>query len=122
MKKKKFFCEPSSNRSQYLEHVKQVLDKNGDVMQVACGDFNTDLLNEHTAARTTLETLMTGQGLDLVGLPGPTRETVTSRTSIDFIYSIIPVQLSQIKNNFSDHYSLLKLSMKWQKTSLNIDP
>ena len=30
-------------------------------MQIACGDFNIDLLNENLAARITLENLMTVQ-------------------------------------------------------------
>ena len=103
-----FYCEPSRNRSQYLDHVKGVLDKNGEGMQIACGDFNIDLLNENLAARITLENLMTAQGLELVSLRQPTRETATSSTCIDSIYSNIPVQLTQIKKKttFSDHYSL----------------
>ena len=76
-------------------------------MQIACGDFNIDLLNENLAARITLENLMTAQGLELVSLRQPTRETATSSTCIDSIYSNIPVQLTQIKKTtFSDHYSL----------------
>ena len=76
-------------------------------MQIACGDFNFDLLNENLAARITLENLMTAQGLELVSLRQPTRETATSSTCIDSIYSNIPVQLTQIKKTtFSDQYSL----------------
>ena len=91
-----FYCEPSRNRSQYLDHVEKVLDKSGEGMQIACGDFNIDLLNENLAARITLENLMTAQGLELVSLRQPTRETATSSTCIDSIYSNIPVQLTQI--------------------------
>ena len=96
-----FYCEPSRNRSQYLDHVEEVLDKNGEGMQIACGDFNIDLLNENLAARITLENLMTAQGLELVSLRQPTRETATSSTCIDSIYSNIPVQLTQIKKQHS---------------------
>ena len=66
-------------------------------MQIACGDFNIDLLNENLAARITLEKFKTAQGLELVSLRQPTRETATSSTCIDSIYSNIPVQLTQIK-------------------------
>ena len=89
-KKKKivscFYCGPSRNRSQSLEHVEEVLDKNGEGMQIACGEFKIDLLNERLAARITLENLMTAQGLDLVSLREPTRETATSSTCIHSIY------------------------------------
>ena len=91
-----FYCEPSRNKSQYLEHVEEVLDKNGEGMQIAGGDFNIDLLNESLAART-LKNLMTVQGLDLVSLREPTRETATCSTCIDSIYNNIPVQLTLIK-------------------------
>ena len=50
---------------------------------------------------------MNSQGLDLVSLREPTRETATSSTCIDAIYSTFSVQRSQIlKTTFSDHYSL----------------
>ena len=50
---------------------------------------------------------MNSQGLELVSLREPTRETATSSTCIDAIYSNFSVQLSQIlKTTFSDHYSL----------------
>ena len=102
-----FYCEPSRNRNQYLEHVEEVLMKNGDGLQIACGDFNIDLLNVSLAARVTLEYLMSSQGLDLVSLREPTRETAASSTCIDSIYSNVPVQRSLIvKTTFSDHYSL----------------
>ena len=84
-----------------------MLEKNGDGLQIACGDFNIDLLNVSLAARVTLEYLMSSQGLDLVSLREPTRETATSSTCIDSIYSNVPVQRSEIqKTTFSDHYSL----------------
>ena len=70
-----FYCEPSRSKIQYLEHVEGVLDKNGEGMQIACEDFHLDLLNETLAGRITLENLMTAQGLDLVSLREPTRET-----------------------------------------------
>ena len=66
-----------------------MLDKNGEGMQIACGDLNFDLLNETLAARITLKNLMTAQGLDLVSLQEPTRETATSSTCIDSIYNNI---------------------------------
>ena len=47
---------------------------------VACGDFNIDLLNVYLAARETIEYLMSSQGLDLVSLRDPTRDTATSCT------------------------------------------
>ena len=108
------YCEPSRNRSQYLEHAEEVLDKNGAGMQIVCGDFNIDLLNEYLAARKTLEieNLMTAQGLDLVILREPIRETATSSSCIDSVYSNIPVQLTRNKKTtISDHYSL-QLSFK----------
>ena len=105
-----FYCEPSRNRNQYLEHVEEVLDKNGESMQIACGEFSFDLLNKTLAARISLENLMTVQGLNLVSLRDPTRET--SSTCINSIYSNIPVQLTRIKKTtFADHYSL-QLSFK----------
>ena len=55
-----------------------MLVKNADGLQIACGDFNIDLLNVSLAARVTLEYLMSSQGLDLVSSREPTRETATS--------------------------------------------
>ena len=102
-----FYCEPSRNKNNYLDHVEEVLETNGGGLQVACGDFNIDMLNENQAARVSLEYLMYSQGLDLVSLREPTRETATSGTCIDSIYSNISVLRSQIeKTTFSDHYSL----------------
>ena len=50
---------------------------------------------------------MTSQGLSLVSLREPTRETATSSTCIDSIYSNVTVRNSKIeKTTFSDHYSL----------------
>ena len=64
-----FYCELSRKRNRYLQHVEEVLDKNGEGMQIACGHFNIYLLNETLAVRITSENLMTSQGLDLVSLP-----------------------------------------------------
>ena len=65
-----------------------------------------DLITENLTARVTIENLMMSQGLDLVSLRETTRQTVTSSTCIDSIYSNIPVQQSQIeKTTFSDHYT-----------------
>ena len=76
-------------------------------MQIACRDFNVDLLNENLAARITLENLMTNQLLHLISLREPTRKTAVSSTCIDSIYSNIPVQQTRIKQTtFSDHYRL----------------
>ena len=51
--------------------------------------------------------MMSSQGLDLVSLREPTRETATSSTCIDSKNSSVPVQRSQIvKTTFSAHYSL----------------
>ena len=63
-------------------------DKNGAGMQIVCGDFNIDLLNDYLAAQITLENLMTAQGLDLVS---------SVYSSIYSIYSSIPLQLTRIK-------------------------
>ena len=102
-----FYCEPSRNKNTYLEHIEEVLDKNGNGLQIVCGDFNTDLLNENLGARVTFENMMNSQVLDLVSLREPTRETATSSTCIDAIYSNVSVQRSQIlKTTFSDHYSV----------------
>ena len=90
------FCEPSRNKNTYLEHVEEVLDKKGNGLQIVCGDFNTDLLNENLGARVTFENMMKSQGLDLVSLREPTRKTATSSTCIDAIYSNFSVQRSQI--------------------------
>ena len=93
-----FYCELSRNRNQYLEHIQEVLNKNGDGTQIACGDCNIDFLNETLPARITLENLMTAKGLDLVSLREPSRKTAISSTCIDSIYSNIPVQLTRVKN------------------------
>ena len=75
-KKKKILsclcCELSWNRSQYVEQVEEELERIDAGMQIACGDFNVDLLNEYLAARITLENLMTAQLLHLVSLREPT--------------------------------------------------
>ena len=102
-----FYCEPSRNKSKYIDHVEEVLEINSGGLQIACGHFNIDMVNENLATRVSLEYLMYSQGLDLVSLREPTRETATSGTCIDSIYSNITVQRSQIeKTTFSDHYSL----------------
>ena len=102
-----FYCEPSKNKNTNLEHVEEVLDKNGNGLQIVCGDFNTDLSNENLAARVTFENMMNSQGLDLVSLREPTRETSTSSACIDAIYSNFSLQRSQIvKTTFSDIYGL----------------
>ena len=38
-----FYCEPSRIKNIYLEHVEDVLEENGNVLQIVFGDFNTDL-------------------------------------------------------------------------------
>ena len=102
-----FYCAPSRNKSKYLDHVEEVLEINSSGLQIACGDINIDMLNENLATRVSLEYLMYSQDLDWVSLREPTRETATSGTCIDSIYSNITVQRSQIeKTTFSDHYSL----------------
>ena len=107
-----FYCEPSRNRSQYLEHVETVLDENGAGMHIICGDLNIDLVNEYLSARIILETLMTAQGLGLISLREPIRETASSSTCIVPVYSNIPLQLTRNENTtFSDQYSL-QLSFK----------
>ena len=58
-----------------------------DGLQIVSGDFNTDLLNENLGARGTFENIMNSQGLDLVSLREPTRDTATSSTCIDAKYS-----------------------------------
>ena len=61
---------------------------------------------------------MNSQGIDLVSLRGPTRETATSSTCIDAIYCNFSVQRSQIlKTTHSDHYSLqLEMNMTLETT------
>ena len=62
--------------------------------------------NENLATRVLLEYLMYSQGLDCLSLTEPTRETATSGTCIDSLYSNITVQRSQVETTtFSDHYS-----------------
>ena len=121
-----FYCEPSRNKNNSLEHVEEVLDKNGNGLQIVCGDFNTDLINENLGARVTFENMMNSQGLDLVSLREPTRETATSSTCIDDIYSNFPVQRSQIlKTTFSDHYSLhldMNITLGLVEKFLSLDP
>ena len=60
-------------------------ENNGDGLQTACGDFNNDLVNEKLAARETFDNLMMSQGLGLVRLREPTRETATYSSCIDSI-------------------------------------
>ena len=105
--KKLATCNTSRNKNTYLEHVEEVFEINGNGLQIVCGDLNTDILNENLGARVLFENMMNSQGLDLVSLREPTRETATSSTCIDAIYSNFSVQPSQIlKTTFSDHYSL----------------
>ena len=79
-----------------MEQVGEVLDKNGNGLQIVRGNLNTDLLNENLGVRVTFENMMNSQGLDLVSLREPTNETATSSTCIDAIYSNFTVQRSQI--------------------------
>ena len=55
-----------------MEHVEEVLDKNGNGVQRVYGDFNTDLLSEKFGARVTFENMMNSQRLDLLSLRGST--------------------------------------------------
>ena len=100
-----FYCEPSRNKSKYLGHVEEVLYIKSGGLQIACGDFNIDMLYENLATRVSLEYSLYSRGFDLVSLREPTRETATSGTCIDSIYSNIAVQRSQIeKTTSSDHF------------------
>ena len=49
-----FYCQPSRNKNNYLNHIEEVLEKNGDLPQLVAGDFNIDLLLDELVLRKKL--------------------------------------------------------------------
>ena len=54
----RLYCEPSRNKSKFLDHVEEVLEINGGGLQIPCGDFNIDMLSENLGTRVSLRYLM----------------------------------------------------------------
>ena len=44
-----FYCQPLRNKNNYLNHIEEVLARNGDLPQLVAGDFNIDLLLDELA-------------------------------------------------------------------------
>ena len=108
-----FYCQPWRNKNNYLNHIEEVLERNGDLPQLVAGDFNIDLLLDELVLRKKLENMMAAHFLSLISLREATRETETSSNCIDAIFGNVALLNSTIeKTSFSDHYSLhLKLDL-----------
>ena len=92
------------NENNYLNHIEEVLERNGDLPQLVAGDFNIDLLVDELVLRKKLENTMAAHCLSLISLREATRETETSSSCIDVIFGSVPLQKSTIeKATFSDH-------------------
>ena len=99
-----FYCQPSRNKNNYLNHIEQVLERNGDLPQVVAGDFNIDPLLDELVLRKKLENIMAAHCLSLIRLREATRETETSSSCIDAIFGNVPLLKSTIEKK---HHSLI---------------
>ena len=69
-----FLLRTFRHKNTYLEHVKEVLDKNGKDLQIVCGtSILTDILNENAGARVSFQNMVNSKGFDLVS-PGDSPE------------------------------------------------
>ena len=111
-----FYCQPLRNKNNYLNHIEEVLERNGDLPQLVAGDFNFDLLLHELVLRKKLENIMAAHCLTLISLREATRETQTSSSCIDAIFGYVPLLKSTIeKTSFSDHYRLhLNLDLEYE--------
>ena len=55
-----FYCQPSRNKNNYLNHIEEVLEINRDLPQLVAGHFNIDLLPDELVFRKKLENIMAG--------------------------------------------------------------
>ena len=102
-----FYCQPSQNKNNYLNHIEEVLERNGDLPQLVAGDFNFDLLLEELVLRKKLEKIEAAHCLSLINSREATRETETSSSCIDAIFGKVRLLNSTIeKTSFSDLYRL----------------
>ena len=111
-----FYCQPSRNKNNYLNHIEEVLERNGDLPQLVAGDFNIDLLLEELVLRKKLENIIAAHCLSLISLREVTQKIETSSSCIDAIFGNVPLLKSTIeKTSFSDHYSLhIKLDLEYE--------
>ena len=111
-----FYCQPSRNKNNYLNHIEEALERNGDLPQLVAGDFNIDLLLDKLVFRKKLDNMMVANCSSLISLREATRETEPSSSCIDAIFGNVPLLKSTIdKTTFSDHYSLhLKLDLDYE--------
>ena len=99
-----FYCQASRNKNNYLKHIEEVLEKNGDLPQLLAGDFNIDVMLDELVLRKKLEKIMAPHCLSLTRLREATRETETFSSCIDAIFGNVPLLNSTIENtSFSDH-------------------
>ena len=103
-------------RKNYLNHVEEVLKRNGDLPQLVAGDFNIDLMLDELVLRKNLENIMPAHCLNLISMREATRETETSSSYIDGNFGKVPLLNSTIeKTSFFDHYSLhSKLDLEYE--------
>ena len=111
-----FYCQPSRNKNNYLNHIEEVLERNGELPQLVAGDFNIDLLLDELVLRKKLENILAAHCLSVISLREATRETESSTSCVDAIFGNVPLLKSIIeKTSFSDHYSLhLKLDLEYE--------
>ena len=111
-----FYCQPSQNNNNYLNHIEEVLERNGDLPQLVAGDFNIDLLLDELVLRKKLENIKAAHCLSLISSREATRETETSSSCIDAIFGNVPLLNSKIeKTTISDLYSShLKLDLEYE--------
>ena len=111
-----FYCQPLRNENNYLNHIEEVLERNGDIPQVVVGDFHIDLLLDELVLRKKLENMMAAHCWSLISLREATRGTEISSSCLDALFGNVPLLKSRIeKTAFSDHYSLpLKLDLEYE--------
>ena len=63
-----FYCQPSRNKNNYLNHIDETLQRNGDLPQLVAGDFDIDLLLDELVLRKKLENMMAAHCLSLISL------------------------------------------------------
>ena len=111
-----FYCQTSRNKNNYLNHIEEILERNGGLPQVVAGDFNIDLLLDELVLRKKLENTMAAHCLSLINLSEATRETKTSSSYIDAIFGNVPLLKYTIeKTSFYDLYSFdFKLDLEYE--------
>ena len=88
-----------AKQNNYLNHIEEVLERNGELPLLVAGDFNIDLLLDELVLRKKLENKMAAHCLSLISLREGTRETETSSSCIDANFGKVPPLILQLKKH-----------------------